>query len=172
VGRTVELARAPTEREWAQLVAELRGTFRAQGKVESFGGSHRWSNGNLHAYIEPTSEGYRLRLGTLKSDAVPLSLLGITALATAIILMVAQVVAGTLAADPVAPLLFGAAGAITLVSNVLRLPRWAGEREVQMEYIAARAQALLGPGQGPGQGQGQGQGQSQGQGHGQGDEGG
>ena len=69
VGLTVDLPRAPTDREWDMLVAELRTTFRARGRVESTGGSRQWVNGNLHAYVEPTQSGYRLRMGTLKGNA-------------------------------------------------------------------------------------------------------
>lgn len=71
VGRTVDLPRAPTDREWTILVSELRETFRARGKVVSHGDLREWTNGNLHASVEPTETGYRLRLGTLKTSAVP-----------------------------------------------------------------------------------------------------
>ena len=36
-------------------------------------------------------------------------------------------------------------GGGALVPNVLRLPRWAREREGQMEDIASRVRALIGP---------------------------
>ena len=38
------------------------------------------------------------------------------------------------------------AGGGALASNLLSLPRWAREREGQMEYIAGRVGALLGEG--------------------------
>lgn len=41
------------------------------------------------------------------------------------------------------------AGAVLLLGNALRLPRWAAEREEQMEYIATRARALIRPGPEP-----------------------
>lgn len=37
VGRSVDLRRAPTDREWELLVGELRETFNAQGKVGTSG---------------------------------------------------------------------------------------------------------------------------------------
>jgi hypothetical protein len=43
----------------------------------------------------------------------------------------------------VIPALMAVFGSGTLASNVLRLPRWAREREEQMEYIAGRVEALL-----------------------------
>jgi hypothetical protein len=41
------------------------------------------------------------------------------------------------------PLVFALAGAAAIGSNFLTLPRWAREREEQMEHIAARATQLL-----------------------------
>ena len=70
VGRLVPLPRPLTDHEWDQLVAELRTTFQARGKVSSQGSLREWTNGNLHAMVEPGETGYRLRLGTLKSDAI------------------------------------------------------------------------------------------------------
>src|SRR5688572_4838999 len=53
VGRTIDLPRAPTDHEWEQLVVELRQTFGAHGKQVSQGNLRSWTNGNLHAYVEP-----------------------------------------------------------------------------------------------------------------------
>ena len=144
VGRTVELPRAPTDREWELLVAELRETFSARGDVGSSGSARQWTNGNLHAYVEPTETGYRLRLGTRKGNATEVNMMGIAGILVGLIMTTVVVVTGHPAEDLILPVVFGAMGAAALASNVLRLPRWAGEREEQMEYIAARAQALIG----------------------------
>src|SRR5215207_7368086 len=72
----VELPRALTDREWALVVADLRETFSARGKESSQGDTRLWSNGNLHAFVEPTRTGYRLRLGTVKGDAMALNRMG------------------------------------------------------------------------------------------------
>lgn len=143
VGRTIDLPRAPTDREWEMLVGELRETFNAQGKVGSSGNVRQWINGNLHAYIEPTEAGYRLRLGTLKGNASALNILGLAGMGMGMVLFLALGLAGIVADGLLAPLALGAMGVATFVSNLLRLPRWAHRREEQMEYIAARAQALL-----------------------------
>lgn len=144
-GRTVPLPRAPTDREWELLLGELRETFHAQGRDASRGGVRQWSNGNLHAYIEPTENAYRLRMGTSKGDALPLDALGIAGLLAGLIILIPLILAGELASVVVGPLIFLVFGAAALGYNALRLPRWAAEREEQMEYIAARAGALLGP---------------------------
>lgn len=143
VGRIVELPRAPTEHEWEQLVAELRMTFRARGRVTSHGSLREWSNGNLHACVEPAGGGYRLRLGTLKGDAMPLNAAGVAGVGFGAMFFGVLLMAGELTDGAFVPMMFGAAGVGALVSNWLRLPRWADTRERQMEYIADRVRALL-----------------------------
>jgi hypothetical protein len=143
VGRIVELAREPTDREWDVLVAELRQTFGARGKITYHGGLREWSNGNLHAYVEPSESGYRLRLGTLKGNAMALNAMGIACLAMGAISFAALLVSGGLPQGIFMPAVLGASGVGAFASNMLRLPRWAKQREEQMEYIAGRASALI-----------------------------
>jgi hypothetical protein len=145
VSRSVDLPRAPTDREWALLVGELRETFGARGRDHSDGDLREWWNGNLHATIEPTESGYRLRLSTLKGDGLALNRAGIGAIAFALILFVILALGGVLdEGEILVPLLLGSMGLFALGANAVRLPRWAGEREEQMEYITGRARALLG----------------------------
>ena len=143
VGRTVDLPRAPTDREWALLVAELRETFQAQGAVGSAGSLRQWTNGNLHAYVEPTETGHRLRIGTLKGNATELNYLGIVGIVMGLIILISSAIAGKLPEGLFLSAVFGATGIGAMTSNVLRLPRWAQEREEQFEYIASRARALI-----------------------------
>src|SRR5688572_6230223 len=77
VGRVIELPRALTDREWELLVVELRETFQAKGRVSAQGSIREWRNGNLHASVEPTETGHRLRLGTTKSGATAMNRLGV-----------------------------------------------------------------------------------------------
>ncbi|MDH3206003.1 MAG: hypothetical protein OEO79_05290 [Gemmatimonadota bacterium] len=142
VGRVVELPRAPTDHEWDLLVAELRATFGAKGKVTSSGGLREWSNSNLHAYIEPTETGYRLRLGTTKGTAIALRNAGTMGILFAVALTIVLALDGRM--DELAgPLFLALAGGAALVSNLLTLPPWVRERERQMDYVAGRATALL-----------------------------
>ena len=142
VGRVVPLSRAPTDEEWGIIVGELRSTFRARGKVSSQPGIREWSNGNLHACIEPSETGYRLRLGTLKSNAIAMNAVGVTGLVTAAIVAGTGLI--TTSFDVVFTAgIFAAAGGSALLSNVLRLPRWAERRDEQMEYIAAKVTSLI-----------------------------
>lgn len=143
VGRTVDLPRAPTDHEWEMLVAELRATFNARGREESHGGIREWRNGNLHAYVEPTATGHRLRLVTTKGNALAFNRLGLVNLVVAVIAFLMLFAAGQLPGELMIPLIFGAIGSAAVGYNALRLPGWAQEREEQMERIGARAQALL-----------------------------
>jgi hypothetical protein len=143
VGRVVELPRAPTDREWELLLADLRETFGAHGKDRSQGGLRAWTNGNLHAYVEPTDEGHRLRLGTLKSNGVALGWVGIVGLVMGLVMLAFLLASGEVG-DAMIVSLVAAMGAAALGANALRLPRWADEREEQMERIAVRARTLIG----------------------------
>jgi hypothetical protein len=144
VGRTVDLPRAPTDREWEMLVADLRETFGAKGRTGSRGEVREWTNGNLNAFVEPTATGYRLRLATTKGDGVALNRMGAASLMMAIVTIVLLYVTGALAEEMVAPVMLSMMGGGALAWNALRLPGWAQQREEQMEVIATRAAALLG----------------------------
>jgi hypothetical protein len=145
VGRTVDLPRTPTDREWELLLAELRETFGAHGKDVSRGELRAWRNGNLHAYVEPTEAGQRLRLGTVKGDAVSIRWLGTAGVLAGLAMLVFALLFGEGSDGVEMALLFAAMGIFALAVNALRLPRWAQEREEQMEYIATRAHALMRP---------------------------
>ncbi len=145
VGRIVELPRAVTDREWEVLVGEFRETFGARGKIASRGGVREWTNGNLHVFLEPTDTGHRLRLRTVKGGARALMTVGVAGLAIALILLTVFLTTGVSPVNMELLLILSAGvGGWALAFNVLSLPRWAHEREGQMEYIAGRARALIG----------------------------
>jgi len=143
VGRVVELPRAPTDREWEFLVAELRQTFDARGQVTSHSGVREWSNGNLHAVLEQTEAGHRLRLATRKGNATEVATMGAVGLFMALLILAALVSKGRIGLELFFPAMFALMGGGAFAANALRLPRWADERERQMEHIAARARELL-----------------------------
>jgi hypothetical protein len=142
-GYVTDLPRALTDREWALVVADLRETFGAQGRETSQGDTRQWSNSNLHALVEPTRTGYRLRLGTFKGDGVALNRLGAFAIGMGVLVNFVPILSG----HPLTVLPGAAAlatmGVGALVANALRLPRWARLREQQMQDVAARTRALL-----------------------------
>src|SRR5688572_30281653 len=85
----VEIPRPLTDREWSLVVADLRETFGARGKESTHGETREWSNGNLHAFIEPTRTGYRMRLGTVKGDAIALNRMGVMGVAMGAFVVIA-----------------------------------------------------------------------------------
>ena len=136
----VDIPRPPTDLEWSLVVGDLRETFGAWGKESSHGETRIWRNHNLHAVVEPTSTGYRLRLGTLKADGFAMNRVGMAAVAMSVV--VAFVVGGSADALP-GVLAIGSMGAGVFTFNALRLPRWARLRERQMQDVAERTLALL-----------------------------
>ena len=143
LSRVVDLPRAPTDREWEQLISEFRTTFGALGHVTSSGGLREWSNGNLHICVEPTEHGEQLRLGTLKDDAIALNVLASVMGVMALIMSAVVAAAGKPEKALVVLSMFGGIAIAAFGANVLRLPRWARERERQMEAIAEHAVRLL-----------------------------
>ena len=143
VCRTVPLRRALTDHEWDQLVAELRATFGARGKVIVQGGLKEWANGNLHACVEPTGNGYRLRLGTIKGNAAGMNALGATGVAAGALVIGAGVLSGGSLEAVFGPILLATSGVGAVLANLVRLPRWAQQRERQMEHIEARIRTIM-----------------------------
>ena len=138
VRRTVALDRRLTDAEWELLVVELREVFRARGTLRAYGSLREWNNGNLHAVLEPTPTGYRLRLGTYKREARASVVLGAVALATSVTVGVfAAANAAVLQAAPSIAVLAGIGGAL-IASSVFRLPGWARLRQQQMDGIVER----------------------------------
>ena len=70
--------------------------------------------------------------------------LGIAFLAMGALSLGALLVSGGPLEGLFLPAVLGASGVGAFASNMLRLPRWAKEREEQMKYIAGRASALIG----------------------------
>jgi hypothetical protein len=143
VGRIVPLPRSPSDREWELLVAELRTTFGGKGELTSHGSLREWSHGTLHAFIEPTETGHRLRL-TDSSAAVAGIVLGGSVLAFGLFLLVVLLGKGDPGFRLVVPAFFSLIGGGLVAGSVMSLPKWAREQERRMEYISRHAVSLLG----------------------------
>ena len=142
----IDLPRALTDREWALVVADLRETFNARGHESSQGVTRQWANGNLHALVEPTRTGYRLRLGTVKGDALALNRMGGFGIAMGLVVGLAPLMSGDPAATVSGAVALGGMGVGAFVFNALRLPRWVRLREQQMKEVAERTRALIAEG--------------------------
>lgn len=143
VAHTVHLPRNLTDREWEQLVGELRATFRALGQIREYGTVREWWNGNLHASVEPAEQGYRLRLGTIKGDASGWNALGIGSILMGALMFGSTMASGDVEGAIFVTSIFGGGGAGAILANVVRLPSWRAQRKQQMQHIAARVAAML-----------------------------
>ena len=144
LSRVVALPRAPTDREWEQLIAEFRSTFGTQGHASTLrAGSVNGPRATCTSRVEPTAQGHQLRLSTLKDDGLALN--GLALVMTGMSVLFGAVIAA--AGKPgKALIILGLFGGIALASfgaNLVRLPRWARERERQMEATAEQAVELL-----------------------------
>jgi len=92
-------------------------TFDARGTIRSEGDFRQWTNGNLQALLEPTDAGHRLRLKTVKGQAIPYMGLGSVLLGAAAVTGIGAFLAGAPVLDPDTILLAGVgAGAGTVYS--------------------------------------------------------
>lgn len=140
VGRTVEFDRPLSDSDWEGLVADLRTTFEARGTVKYDGPFRQWTNGNLQALVEPTANGHRLRLQTVKGDSRALMTGGSVLLggATATLLAVA-VTGGLNNPGTVTGVGFMALmGLGMFAAGALRVSGWARRRRIQFEEVIAR----------------------------------
>lgn len=141
VGRIVDLPRRLTEVEWDTLVVHVRDLFHARGTVSREGSLRSWSNGNLQILMEPTREGYRLRMRSLSSDLrgrlMGGAFMGIGASLISAISMLAgatdfrSLIAGVGVMAGIGAVMFG--------SGVIGSRRWIGARSEQFRRIGAHA---------------------------------
>ena len=143
VSRVVDLPRTPTDREWEQLISEFRTTFGTKGRATTSGGLREWTHGNLHICVEPTARGEQLRLSTLKDDGIALNVMGTAMGAMAALSTAVVAAAGKPGKALLVLAMFGGMSLTAFVTNLIRLPRWARERDRQMEALADHAVKLL-----------------------------
>jgi hypothetical protein len=140
VGRTVEFGRVLSEPDWEELVADLRTTFRAQGKVRQDGRFRQWNNGNLRALLEPTKTGHRFRLQTLNENSRAFMIAGMTVMGGAAATLIAVSLAGGLGnPGPVTGISFMAlVGFGMFAAGASRVRSWARRRASQFDEVIAR----------------------------------
>jgi hypothetical protein len=143
LSRVVALPRAATNREWELLVAELRNIVSAPGVATSSGGLREWAYGDLHVCVEPTAEGEQLRLSTSNDTAMGLTVLAGTVGGAGLFISAMVAAAGKPEKALLALGFFGGIALATFGANVWLLPRWARERERQMNTAVEHALRLL-----------------------------
>jgi hypothetical protein len=130
---------------WDRLVAHLRSTFAAQGRVSRSGSIRSWRNGNLQAHVEPDPDApegasgasWRLRMQTRKGSARLGSAFGTFAIPFGLFMVLVSVLG---VANPQsflvgAGFVLGGFGHLGYLRATLS--EWARTRQSQMEQIAA-----------------------------------
>jgi hypothetical protein len=154
VSRAVPLERRLSDEDWERLVAELRDTFAAQGRIRVTGARREWRVGNLRVTHEPAGSGALLELRTRKGDARAFLWVGVMLLVLAGALGVLATAGGSDAAVTLTGAaarrlavarMLGIGGVLMLLVGVLRLPAWARERARQFEALAAFARRKATP---------------------------
>lgn len=139
VSRTTPLPRSLTDEEWSRLVLDLRETFDARGKIREEAGFREWVNGNLHAMLEPTPGGERLRIRTRRSGGEVPILGGAGMIVFAVLIAVVTFATGT----PLAEVL-RETGILTILGGLgvgvgtVGLKRWSDERRAQIDAVSER----------------------------------
>lgn len=136
VARTVELDRKLSDSDWEALVADLRTTFQARGKLRIDGPFRQWTNGNLSALVEPTPAGHRVRLQSIKEDARSLIVAGTAFASMSAVIAIAFAVLHRAAPNGISTMV--GAGLAMLLWGVWRASGWARLRVAQFEEIIAR----------------------------------
>jgi hypothetical protein len=138
VGRVVDLDRVLSDAEWEAVVADLRQTFDATGRVRQDGAFREWRNGNLRAALEPMQTGHRLRLRTVKTNARAFMLGGLATLgvAAAAGVSIAVGAGGHLTVAKVAQIAIFGVGILSV--GAVMVPGWARLRRRQMGELVQR----------------------------------
>lgn len=141
--RVIEIPRAPTDREWEQLISDFRTTFGSMGESTTSGGLRQWTDGETTISIEPSGNGEQIRLNSLKADAVILN--GMTFIMGAMATIMGAVVAASGKPDKALTVIgmFGGIGLTMFAINLWRLPLWSRRRQQQMKEVADHSIGLL-----------------------------
>jgi len=136
----IELPGKLSNDNWNRLVAEMRETFRAHGKVDENGEFKTWRNGNLRISVEPTDTGHRFRMSTFKGNAKG-TILGSLAGAVVALGIITVGTLFTARGISIAGLIY-VLGFGGLWFNAFRIPYWSRRRQSQMEALAQRASQM------------------------------
>lgn len=141
VARTVTLERPLTEEEWIMLVAELRTTFNASGRVHSDGTFREWRNSNLRIQAGPAPGGYQVVMRTYRGSARSLMTAGSVMAGIGAVGLVAGTLTPGAAVGEVVSLAFIGAGLFS--AGMLQIPAWARRRREQFARLAERLKSAI-----------------------------
>ena len=141
LSRSVSLPATFSDQDWEQLVVGFRKAFDGRGEIKQDGSFREWRHGFVHAYVEPTTDGYELKLEERHGQLKELVYSGGLFLFLALIFFVLAVV-GSEPAFQVIAWLLTSGGLGMMVAPFFNQPRWAEKREKQFERICSQAAAL------------------------------
>ncbi len=145
MSRVIPISRAPTDREWEQLVTQFRTTFGSSGQGTTSGGLREWTHGDVHIAIEPTEHGQQLRLSARNEAAVAVNGLGVVTGGMSLLTSAAVAAAGKPEKVLAVLAMFGGMSLLAFATNLIRSPRWARTRQQQLDAIAERVVAVVQP---------------------------
>ncbi|GAB1343524.1 hypothetical protein [Gemmatimonas sp.] len=152
LARTIRFDCDVSDATWARMVVLLQETFAARGRLRTEGALREWSNGNLHAVLEPTPQGHQLRISTRKGNAAALRTFGNLAMVGSVAVGgIMLAVNGAQGAPPpeglpwLAVLVPGFMGLGARLQDVLSRRAWGRERVSQLDALPAQLRALLPP---------------------------
>ena len=143
ITRSVKLPASFSERDWERLVVDFRKTFNHRGTIKKDGSFREWTHQFTHAYVEPTPDGYELKLEAKNGNIKPLLWAGIVYIFFAFFLF-AILSSGAEPGLKTALTISGLALAAGLgMSSVpfFASPRWIRKKEQQFDEICQRALA-------------------------------
>lgn len=140
VRRSVALPGPMSDEDWASLVADLRQTFHARGKIQEAGELREWYNGNLFAHVQPDGDGFRLDMGSTKGSAREFMVAGMGLAVGSVFAVAMMGVFSSGAWRGISPFLMMMVAGLFMGSyGYLQLPGWRRKREAQMEAVGRRA---------------------------------
>ncbi len=137
VSGNVELPRHLSEAEWAELVAEIRTTFDAKGKVKALNPREEWYDKGISVVRERSPLKDRLRLSSSNRARKLFIRFGLAMAGWGTLLFFIGLGAGGEAAPIGLMILFASALSIYLSRRSSR--KWAKHREDQLERISKKA---------------------------------
>jgi hypothetical protein len=139
VARTVALERPLSDEEWGELVAQLRATFNAGGRINSYGDFREWRNGNLRVSAEPVVGGYQVEMRTSKGSSRSLMTAGGIMTGISAAMLGVGAATGSMAPGDMGDMVpMFTIGAGLFGAGLIQLPAWARRRREQFDRIAER----------------------------------
>jgi hypothetical protein len=144
-GKTIELPRRLSDQEWTQLVADLRTTFDARGRVEETANKREWRGGGAHAVLTHTDNGARFQLSSFRRQGIVMLWAAVVSFNVAAITFFIAAAGLSDDVDILRTSVFSAiAGTGIVMTTALKLRAWARLARQQVDGVVARLLGTFG----------------------------